>query len=67
MVQSRRDWCTLSLPSRRIRVRQVIIIVIAAAFVGYDFFVLNGYYTRFVIAEAISIWNSIERFAIGLF
>jgi hypothetical protein len=54
-------------PLRRIRVRQVIIAVIAAAVIGYDFFMLNGYYTRLVIAEASSIWNSIESFVLGLF
>lgn len=47
--------------------RQVIIAVIAAALIGYDFFILNGYYTRLVIAESISIWNAIESFVLNLF
>lgn len=47
--------------------RQVVIIVIAAGLIGYDLLVLNGYYLRLVIAEAISIWNAIESFVLSLF
>ena len=53
--------------SKEIRLRQIIIIVIAAGLIAYDLFVLNGYYLRFVIAEASSIWNAIESFFRGLF
>ena len=47
--------------------RQVVIIVIAAGLIGYDLLMLNGYYLRLVIAEAISIWNAIEGFVLSLF
>ena len=50
-----------------IRLRQVVIILIAAGLIAYDLFVLNGYYLRFVMAEASSIWNAIETFFRGLF
>ena len=50
-----------------IRLRQVVIILIAAGLIAYDLFVLNGYYLRFVMAEASSIWNAIESFFRGLF
>ena len=56
-----------NVASKEIRLRQVIIIVIAAGLIAYDLFVLNGYYLRFVIAEASSIWNAIEGFFRGLF
>ena len=46
--------------------RQVILIVVAAILIGYDLFMLNGYYLRLVIAEAISLWNSIEGFVLGM-
>jgi len=52
---------------REIRVRQVIIIVIAAGLIAYDLFYLNGYYFRLIIAEASSIWNAIEGFVRRLF
>jgi hypothetical protein len=48
-------------------VRQVIIIVIAALLIGYDLFLLNGYYVRLVIAESGSLWNAIESFFMNLF
>lgn len=47
--------------------RQVVIILIAAGLIAYDLFVLNGYYIRLMIAEASSIWNTIEGFIRGLF
>jgi hypothetical protein len=47
--------------------RQVVIILIAAGLIAYDLFALNGYYLRLVIAEASSIWNTIENFLRGLF
>lgn len=47
--------------------RQVIIIVIAAGLIGYDLFKLNGYYLRLVIAEASSLWNTVEAFFRSLF
>lgn len=47
--------------------RQVIIIVIAAILIGYDLFMLNGYYLRLVSAEAASLWRAIEGFFLGLF
>lgn len=47
--------------------RQVVVIVIAAGLIGYDLFMLNGYYARLVFAEAISIWNAIERFVFSFF
>jgi len=56
-----------NVASKEIRLRQIIIIVIAAGLIAYDLFVLNGYYLRFVIAEASSIWNAIESFFRGLF
>ncbi|MDB5552851.1 MAG: hypothetical protein JWL86_2835 [Rhizobium sp.] len=50
-----------------IRLRQVVIILIAAGLIAYDLFLLNGYYLRLIIAEASSIWNMIEGFFRGLF
>lgn len=47
--------------------RQVILIVVAAILVGYDLFMLNGYYMRLAIAEARSLWNAVESFVMGLF
>lgn len=47
--------------------RQVVIILIAAGLIAYDLFRLNGYYLRLVIAEASSIWNTIEGFFRSLF
>lgn len=47
--------------------RQVILIVVAAILVGYDLFMLNGYYVRLTIAEARSLWSAIESFVMGLF
>ena len=58
-------WCTL-FHHWRIRVRQVIIIVIAALLIGYDLFMLNGYYVRLVIAEVTSLWNAVERWVLSL-
>lgn len=47
--------------------RQVVIIVIAAGLIGYDLLMLNGHFLRLIMAEAISIWNAIESFVLGLF
>ena len=46
--------------------RQIILIVIAALLIGYDLFMLNGYYLRLVIAESRSLWNAVESFVLGL-
>lgn len=46
--------------------RQVILIFIAALMIGYDLFILNGHYVRFVITWATRFWNAIESFVLGL-
>ena len=46
--------------------RQVILIVIAALLIGYDLFILNGYYLRLLISEANALWNAVEGFVLGL-
>lgn len=47
--------------------RQVIIILIAAGLIGYDLFILNGYYLKLIVGEANAIWNSIQTFFWSLF
>jgi hypothetical protein len=54
-------------PTRENHLRQLIIILVAAALIAYDLFLLNGYYFRLVLAESSSIWNAIEQFFLSMF
>lgn len=47
--------------------RQVVIILIAAGLIGYDLFLLNGYYIKLIATEAGSLWHSIQTFFWSLF
>jgi hypothetical protein len=52
---------------RENHVRYVILSILGAVLLGYDFIYLNGYYVRLIIRESAATWQSIENFVVSLF